>query len=443
MFKPSKESGDYLNQIRNNIEEKTSVIEHAIETSSLPKDKEGRIKIIELGTGGGESLRRLKDDIKATEDVDLVAVDVLPGLLDSLHKELGVAAVPGDAAALLFRSESVSAVNASAILHEVSSYGTRDRTGEMIYGREAVRQAFSELNRILLPGGVVAYRDVLAPSENLQNQKKTYYNRDSWKLFAEWFLDDFVRSKPEFYKEAYFKSEDAEAGFSLDAPIGLQREFQRHYLMLRDYLRRGKGFGIGVEMLRSEWIDQSRGLKSITFSFDSRLLPTVDLSSFEVHKSAEGDIYKGDSDQFDKFYDDLMEYFFLEFKNGNAGSNNFKKAIDDWKEREGLEYYLYGNVADVLELSVEASAEDANGHTLLPGSASDIVIVSRDYYNRYLSQVADKPEKDGKQIIAFKKMPNANALESLNELGASDLRGGVLSEARLDELRRKIPHDIQ
>jgi ubiquinone/menaquinone biosynthesis C-methylase UbiE len=288
MFKSSKESGDYLGQIRNNIQEKTDIVGRALDTGNLPKTKNGVLRLVELGTGGGESLRRLKEKTSNLANTELIAVDIIPELLSSLKKEIGMEAVASDAGNLPFADESISAVNASAVLHEISSYGTKSKEGVAIYGKEAVRQALLELNRVLLPEGIIAYRDVLAPVGDLNESKAVEYKGESWELFAKWFLQDFVNSQPKIYKQSDIEIQKTGENFSVTAPAGLQREFQRHYLMLRDYLRTVKTREFGVDMLRSVWLNETQGLKSITFSIEDRLISKVDLSVFDSHESAGG-----------------------------------------------------------------------------------------------------------------------------------------------------------
>ena len=45
MLESIKESGDYLRQIRNNVPEKTSAIKQSLDNKSLPKTKEGKIRV--------------------------------------------------------------------------------------------------------------------------------------------------------------------------------------------------------------------------------------------------------------------------------------------------------------------------------------------------------------------------------------------------------------
>lgn len=443
MLKPLKESGDYLGQIRNNTPEKVEIIEQALSDKSLPVAKDGKIKIVELGTGGGESLRRLKSASADDKNIELIAVDILPGLAASLKKELDTEAVAADAGDLPFADGSVSAINASAIIHEISSYGTNGYSIEvdkrnLLYGREAVLKTFGELNRVLVPGGIVAYRDVSAPLGDFRRKKTVEYYHKSWQLFAEWFLQDFSNSNPHFYDGIQTELKKSENGFSLSAPVGVQREFQRHYLMLRDYLRNVKHREFGLTMLRSVWLDETEGLKSIAFSLDERFAKVINLENFERHESAQGTVYRGNSDQFDKLYDDLMAHYFKQINSGSNEGGNFQSLITEWKEREGLEHYVYGNVADILKISCESSDKAGSPYVLFPESPTSIALPPRYYYNRYLKQVADAPEFDGKQIINLKKITKPQALQSLSLIKESAIGKKVLDESTLHELESTL-----
>lgn len=437
--KLGKESGDYLQQIKNNIPEKTGLIEQAINKKKLPKTQDGIIRIIELGIGGGESLKHFKKITLDSEEVELLAVDILPDLGGSLKKETGIEAVAADAGSLPFPSESVSAINASAILHEVSSYGAgvykeKNKRIDTLYDKEAVVKAFREFHRVLLPKGQLAYRDLLAPVEDLATPKKVEYFNKSWQFFIKWFTKDFVNSNSNFIESIPITINASENGCTINASVKFHRELQRHYLMFRDYLRNVKQKDIGLRIVKSDWLDKKKGLKVFTFSLNKQLTSSVDISDFETHNSNNGKIYKGDSDQFDFIYDKIIEHYFTQLETDPIKGKSFSDIIETWKAREGSEHYIYGNIADILMFSCESSFNTNSSYVLFPESSADINILKRFYYNRYLKQVIDMPEEDGKQIIAFKKIPKTEAKYHMIDLMASSIGREIFNE----EISKKI-----
>ena len=436
MLSIGKESREYLGRLANNVEEKTDMIERGLENQALPKTEDGRIKIVELGTGGGESLRRLRDISAKEGNIDLLGVDILPAVAASVKEKLGIETIAADASMLPFPDSSLSGVNASSVFHEISSYGARGPEGAVVYGKEAIIAVLSELDRVLIPGGMVAYRDMLAPAGDRQQAKEVLYKQESWHLFAEWFLHDFSRAEPAFYSGSAATMNRVPEGFSLNAPIGLQREIQRHYLMFRDYLR-NESEAFGIEIERSSWLKETEGLKSITFSAAERWKEAVGRYGFESYGSSQRRMYRGDSDKFDALYDELIETAFKMSASGEPGGEAYKKLFDAWKKREGSEHYIYGNVADLLRLSVRAGVQKGNGYVLFPESSRDIAVAPRYYYNRYLAKVADNPEKDGKQMIAFKKIPKREVPAALEALAGSDPAREVLGDIGLSELQQE------
>ena len=79
------------------MEEKTGIIEGLMTPVTLPRSKDGKLRIAELGTGGGESLREMKEELGDVADAELIAVDIVPDLAASLKKELDISAVGAEA----------------------------------------------------------------------------------------------------------------------------------------------------------------------------------------------------------------------------------------------------------------------------------------------------------------------------------------------------------
>ena len=70
----------------------------------------------------------------------------------------------------------------------------------------------------------------------------------------------------------------------------------------------------------------------------------------------------------------------------------------------------------LIKLGIDSGEE----YILFPENASSLKIIERNYYNRYLEKNIDIPEKDGKQIIIFKKMKAQNAIRILKDIKQKD-----------------------
>lgn len=269
------------------------LIRDALGSDEIPRDKDGKITILELGIGGGESLKLMSE--QAPDGVSIIGVDLIPELAHHSSNELGIPSVVADVAHLPFRENSISAVNASAIFHEVSSYGIKKDDGR-IFGLDAVKYTMAQIQNILLPGGLLAYRDVALTTKYLKSEKGVRYSSESWKKFIDWFLPEFLSSGPQMYDKELVRIQPYGGGVAITAPVGLHREIQRHYLMLRDYVK------------------------------------TVD----------------GDSD---------ADAAIASALSSDQPGDQF---INPWKEREGKEWYVYGTPTEVILAGKNSQGTDAN-----------------------------------------------------------------------------------
>ncbi len=430
MHQLSKQSRVYLQNINQNSQEKVEIIKNAIEKRSLPKCEDSFFRIVEMGVGGGGPLKELKLGLETREDIKIIGVDIIPTIVDSLKDIPNIKGVVASVDKLPLENNSVSAINASAILHEVSSYGT-DSENNQEYGLEAVEKTLKEFKRILLPSGLVACRDILAPSVNLHTPKTVRYYPPSWRMFAEFFLTDFVTSPPAFYQSDKIDGKVFDNTYVLDAPIGLHRELQRHYLMFRDYIRNVEADEFGIKIKRAYWLDQSKGLKFITFTIKRKYSHELNLEHFDKKLSIYGKLYKGTSDLVDQLYDELIQFKFEQMAKGTEDGAKFAGLIGMWKQREGHEHYIYGNFGDILLMLTEP---DKDGYVLFPEQLEDLDISPRDYYNAYLRRIIDLPEFDGKQIITLKKMTRLEAYNSIHKFKVSPL----ITPETLEKIQQKL-----
>jgi hypothetical protein len=419
-----KESEGYLSQIANNPDEKIGELVDAIIKGQLPKAPDGRLKILELGTGGGESIGVLKKALDGRGDADVFAVDVSVGILRKIQSEQGVPSVAADAMKLPFKENSLSAINASAVFHEVSSYGSFGSKPEIEakkpYGREAVKRAFIEIQGALMPEGMLTYRDVYCP-DGIFEEKTVSYNSKAWKHFAKWFYPEFLEADARaFPQDGQPRIEEDGEPMKLTASKHLHRELQRHYLMLRDYLRTQLADNIGLEVVKEEWVDKEKGIKTHEFLARGVLYQLLKKGETEEGYGK----YTMQSEEYDALFDKLIEQI-LE-QELNAGSP-IGVELSGWKKREGKEVYTYASTREMLDVACESSAEAKDGRILFPKIADDIRVLPRDYYNRYLQEVVDAPEFDGKQIVRFHKISLQEALQALDGLENHQMIGDVAS----------------
>lgn len=411
-----------MSQIANNPDEKIGELADAITKGQLPKAPDGRLKILELGTGGGESIGVLKKALDGRQDVDVFAADVSVGILRKIQNEQGVASVAADAMKLPFKENSLSAINASAVFHEVSSYGSfgnkPEADAEKPYGREAVRQAFIEIQGALMPEGMLTYRDVFCP-DGMFEEKTIIYNSKAWKHFAKWFYPGFLEANTRaFPQDGQSKIEEDSESMQLTTSRHLHRELQRHYLMLRDYLRTQLAANIGLEVIKEEWTDKEKGIK--THEFLARDMLHQLLRQGEAAETYGRHTMQ--SEEYDALFDRLIEELLEQELDGGSPLG---VELSGWKKREGKEVYTYASIREMLDVACDSSTEVKDGYILFPKIGDDIKVLPRDYYNRYLQEVIDAPEFDGKQIVRFHKISLQEALQALDSLENNQTIGDV------------------
>jgi SAM-dependent methyltransferase len=422
-----KESEGYLSQIANNSDEKIGDLANAIINNQLPRFSDGRIKILELGTGGGQSIESLKKTLRDVQNVDIFATDISVSILRKIQNGQRVTSIAADAMKLPFKKNSLSAVNASAIFHEISSYGPfgneLETDIEKPYGREAVKRAFVEIHKALMPEGLLVYRDIFCPDGMFEEETAIYHDK-AWVLFARWFYPSFLEANARvFPQDGQPEIREDDVSMKLTATKHLHRELQRHYLMLRDYLRTQLAANIGLGVIKEEWKEE--GIKIHEFLARGILYQLI--SHGEM-----GDEYGKyiiQSGEYDKLFDRLIEQL---LKQESNSVSSLEIELSGWKKREGKEVYTYASIGDMLSLACDAAAIVKDGHVLFPRAESDIKVIPRDYYNRYLREAIDNPEFDGKQIVRFFKVSPQEALESLKSLENRQWIVGV------SEIRQKL-----
>ncbi|PID52371.1 MAG: hypothetical protein CR972_02785 [Candidatus Moraniibacteriota bacterium] len=408
-----KTNTEYIKQIGNNYDEKTAEIIGLAQNDLLPRFN-GKLNLLEIGVGGGESLKKIARNT-ADSNSRIFGMDLFPEVLKLIDKEdLNIELISANMSHIPIKSETVSGVNASSIFHEVSSYGVECDDG-MLYGKDAIKVAFSELNRILMHNGCVAYRDVSAPIGHGEEVERVTYYGESWKEFLRWFIDDFVMNlRVDFYnseKQSIDKI-DNNHDITIEMSRNLHRETQRHYLMFRDYVINNMQEIIGVKVFDSEWVNKDNGEKKFRVS----LSPCANEYGDEIKKTLGFGEIVLDSIQFDQLIDQIMADALSELNKNSLDAIEFIDSANRWKNREAAEAYIYGDYLDLLEMSIESTLDSDQDTVLFPKKVDDFIRVQRTYYNRYLKSRIDNPEQDAKQMINFYKISFDEAVLVINEI---------------------------
>ncbi|MCX6791428.1 MAG: class I SAM-dependent methyltransferase [Candidatus Gottesmanbacteria bacterium] len=423
-----KYSQAYMYAICGASEEKNVLLVDALRRKELPTCG-GKTTILEVGPGSGESLRLLHSmipELSLSDPVQLVSVDLhASGSRINTLRKISVV-VEGDVQALPFEPEVFSAVNISAVLHEVYSYGR---------GLGGIHQALREMSRVLLPGGICCYRDPYAPNVNFMAQASQLYKGPAWISFLKHFVPDFLQHgvtpyatksrKIRFYQSLDgtehlqpLNDVDVHLPVRMEAPVGLQREIQRHYLTLREYLIRSGS--LGFRMVKPGWkgtlyANRPTGVQTLDDKGLAHELIQAIASgrasgyTFKIHGSL----------LFDQAVDFMMCDFFDRLDQADPLATRHYAA---WQAREGRECYTYLSLSDLLVTTVKESLRQSKGeYVLLPSSVRDIRVVPRYSYQIYLSTVLGVPFFEGKQMVRFTKYKRSQTRPVLQRL-LPDLR---------------------
>ena len=372
-------------------------------------------KIIEVGPGGGSSVLSLSDAFERGElsginadftflELDGVESESLSEARNRLGKYATSNLISGDLKKLNSNvGVGSDVITASAVFHEVYSYAG---------GYEAIDLSIGQIANNLNPEGYFAYRDVLFQEKrSLHERTRHIYDRESWVQFTKLFLKQYLTNAVHPYhhhndrvileqdsKRITFDDIQASTNLSLQAPIGLLREVQRHYITMRDYVWRSGVLGVKPILeghAANDWIDIRNGHKRVHFDLtrDDRLLESMS------EKDSEGK-YVVDGDIFDVTSEILLGDFLTKIAEGDDGE--YARVWSEWLSREGSETYGYTTTSNFIGMVANESLS-STGHEkiLMPLHLDDIKSIPRAYYNRFLEKQLSNPLKDGKQIILF------------------------------------------
>jgi hypothetical protein len=384
--------------------------------------------IVEIGPGGGSSVDIISESFEKGEQdgvslhmsfLELEGVES-KGLIRAQERLAEFATSSfhqGDAKNLysIFGNE-VDIVAASAVLHEVYSYGG---------GYGALDTTFGNITNTLKPGGYFAYRDVLSVDRLSQHERTRHvYDREAWVRFTKLFLTHYLTEAEHPYHRhedmLIFEQDSARIdlndvdmtkNLSVEAPIGLLREVQRHYITLRDHVWRKGSLGVTPVLEganSSDWVDIKRGHKRVHFTSTLRD-PLLDALS-EAADDGESRIVDGD------IFDSTSEVLLGRFLRKVCDKEESSTAIwTDWLNREGSETYVYMTLNKLIgAVAIQSFTVSDGAKILLPVKAEDVAIAPRVYYNRFLQGRLSNPILDGKQMVLFEAVDTSDQ-SSANE----------------------------
>ncbi|MBV7694735.1 hypothetical protein [Streptomyces sp. TRM70350] len=390
--------------------------------------------LVEVGPGGGSAVAYLASHLSMTQpplsDVHLTLVEV-PGVMsaslgqamDAFNRVGTCRLLTGfaqDISALL--TEPVHVISASALLHEVYSYGG---------GYAGLHSMIRTVPTVLKPGGMFAYRDVYAvKAGSLHDRTQQTYTSRSWIRFLRMFLPQYLDEGTHPYHSAadlavlrqdsrIVKPEDLSERTSVvaTAPVGIFREVQRHYITLRDHIWRSGVLGFRPYLegpLSGDWIDARYGHKRVHYVLtDSDWLPASQKTMLLALSEQYMDHHTVDGDIFDECTDIALNAFLARAEQGDGECADVWRS---WVTREGRETYAYMTLdallAAVAVHSTEAAQEQRT--VLIPVRLADVMRRDRAYYNRYLRRALPNPLRDAKQLVLFSNVPVTDS-ESLSE----------------------------
>lgn len=429
----SKTAASYIDMATNGNGQEKALLSVEAYNRLKSADNYSQINLIEIGPGGGSALAAFTERIAPTKTENPIHISLLEldgiqsqGLQDARQtaERHGITTSfhTGNATELPqhFRQGSADIVASSAVIHEVYSYAG---------GYNAIDKTLQGITDTLKPGGFYAYRDIYGVNNlSMHERARHIYDRSSWVMFCKLFLEYYTEHANHPYrhyedriklsqngKRVDFKLIEPSLPLSIEAPVGLLREVQRHYITLRDYLWRNGDLGVILDLddvnKTSDWIDRTRGHKRVHYKMldDDPALKAMSVPA------ADGEEYVVDSDIFDNTSDVRMSEVLLDIINSAENSQHWI-SWNEWLKREGSETYFYMPIGSLLSCVALNSFESTDGSSiLLPTNETDIVRADRAYYNRYLKSKLSNPLPDGKQLVLFELLSLKDKDKDLQE----------------------------
>ncbi|MFS0696434.1 hypothetical protein [Streptomyces nitrosporeus] len=384
-------------------------------------------RVVEIGPGGGSAVAYLASQLATDSRGGSVGLTLIesPGvrsvaLADAMevYREVGgpvelVAGFAQDIGTLL--SEPVDVITASALLHEVYTYGG---------GYGGLHSMIRALPAVLRPGGLFAYRDVYAvDAESLHVRSAQTYDGRPWNQFLRMFLPLYLDEGTHPYHgacdEVVVRQDsrivpvsrvDPDRTVVVSAPVGVFREVQRHFITMRDFVWRSGVLGFSPFLdgqLAADWIDARTGHKRVHYQLTDSLLSGPQRGMMLALSEEYGGHLTVDSDIFDMCSDIALSRFLTL---AEAGDDQCRRVWEEWSLREGRETYAYLTLDALLSaFAVSSTESDRKDRTILmPLHVSDVVCRDRSYYNRYLRRALANPLRDAKQLVLFSNISLAD-----------------------------------
>ena len=376
--------------------------------------------IVEIGPGGGAAVQYLATKLAADTGARLTLIEA-PGVASqSLARAMDSFAAVGacylvsgwahDLPSLL--PEPVDVISASALMHEVYSYGG---------AYAGLHTMMRTLPTVIRHYGFFVYRDVYAvEAADLHERVVHCYSSRSWLQFLRMFVPHYLTEGAHPYHRhddelvarqnsriVPIADLDTHVCAVIEGPIGLFREVQRHYITFRDHVWRSGVLGFRPILdgpHSADWIDFRSGHKRVHYTLTETAAPSPQRTALIAVSEPYFDHHVIDGDIFDAVSDTALMAFLT---GAEFADVRCEPAWNAWLAREGRETYAYLTVNDLLTAFAVNSLEGPpdQDSVLMPVSTEDVFTRDRRYYNRFLAKRLPNPLLDAKQFVLFQNIP--------------------------------------
>lgn len=210
-----------------------------------------------------------------------------------------------------------------------------------------------EIKRVLKEDGILYYRDVLAPKEQI------FYKKEYTDPAVCYFLDLFLISFTESYPYLYTKNSKIEKNngmYHIHASNFFHRDIQKHFLQCLENI---SAFLLSFSNIKSEDLGE---IEVLTIAHKMFCIKVI-----------------GQQDSL------------------------LREVICEWLKREGKEKYLYLSLDDLILLFESDMEKDGSILKKIDIEYTKSGRIVRDAKTNFLSTTIENPETEGKQIAVFQK----------------------------------------